>query len=51
MEAKTLDAALEEFEKYYHRLLWNSIENIRKSLEEATDNFAQFDDYRWRNKW
>ena len=51
MEAKTLDEALEEFEKYYHRQLWKSIENIRKRLEEATDNFAQFDDYRWRNKW
>ena len=51
MEAKTLDKALEEFEKYYHRQLWKSIENIRKRLEEATDNFAQFDDYRWRKKW
>ena len=50
MEAKTLDAALEEFEKHYHRQLWKSIENIRKRLEEATNNFAQFDDYRWRKK-
>lgn len=51
MEAKTLDAALEEFEKHYHKQLWKSIENLRSRLEEAIDNFAQFDDYRWRNKW
>lgn len=50
MEAKTIDEAIEEFEKYYQRQLWKSVEVCRKQLEEATDNFAQFEDYRWRKK-
>ena len=50
MEAKTIDEAIEEFEKYYQKQLWKSVESCRKQLEEATDNFAQFEDYRWRKK-
>ena len=50
MEAKTIDEAIEEFEKYYQRQLWKDIEGCRKHLEEATGNFAQFEDYRWRKK-
>ena len=48
MEAKTIDEAIEEFEKYYQKKLWRAVESYRKNLEEATDNFAQFEDYRWR---
>ena len=51
MEAKTIDEAIEEFEKHYQKQLWRAIEDHRKYLEEATDNFAQFEDYRWRKKW
>ena len=51
MEAKTIDEAIEEFEKYYQKQLWRAVEGCRKDLEEATDNFAQFEDYRWRKKW
>ena len=51
MEAKTIDEAIEEFEKYYQKQLWRAVEGCRKHLEEATDNFAQFEDYRWRKKW
>lgn len=38
----------EEFEKYYQKQLWRAVEGCRKQLGEATDNFAQFEDYRWR---
>lgn len=48
MEAKTIDEAIEEFEKYYQKQLWKAVEDCHKQLEEATDNFAQFEDYRWR---
>lgn len=48
LEATTLDEAIEEFEKYYQKQLWRGVEGYRKHLEEATDNFAQFEDYRWR---
>lgn len=51
MEAKTIDEAIEEFEKYYQKQLWRAVEGRRKDLEAATDNFAQFEDYRWRKKW
>ena len=51
MEAKTIEEAIEEFEKYYQEQLWKAVEGCRKHLEEATDNFAQFEDYRWRKKW
>lgn len=51
MQAKTIDEAIEEFEKYYQKQLWRAVEGTRKHLEEATDNFAQFEDYRWRKKW
>ena len=50
MEAKTIDEAIEEFEKYYQKQLWKAVESSRKDLEKATDNFAQFEDYRWRKK-
>ena len=50
MEAKTIDEAIEEFEKHYQKQLWRVIEDHRKHLEEATNNFAQFEDYRWRKK-
>lgn len=50
MQAKTIDEAIEEFEKYYQKQLWRAVEGCRKHLEEATDNFAQFEDYRWRKK-
>ena len=50
MEAKTIDEAIEEFEKYYQKQLWRAVEGSRKYLEEATENFAQFEDYRWRKK-
>ena len=50
MEAKTIDEAIEEFEKHYQKQLWRAIEDHRKHLEEATNNFAQFEDYRWRKK-
>lgn len=51
MEAKTIDEAIEEFEKYYQKRLWRAVEGCHKELEEATNNFAQFEDYRWRKKW
>ena len=51
MEAKTIDEAIEEFEKYYQKRLWKAVEGSRKDLEKATDNFAQFEDYRWRKKF
>lgn len=50
MKAKTIDEAIEEFEKYYQKQLWRAVEGCRRSLEKATDNFAQFEDYRWRKK-
>lgn len=50
MKAKTIDEAIEEFEKYYQNQLWRVVESCRKDLEKATDNFAQFEDYRWRKK-
>lgn len=50
MKAKTIDEAIEEFERYYKKQLWKSVENCRKDLEEATDKFAQFEDYRWGKK-
>ncbi len=50
MQAKTIDEAIEEFEKYYKTQLWKAVESTRKRLTEATDNFAQFEDYRWRKK-
>ena len=46
MEAKTIDEAIDEFEKYYQKQLWKAVESSRKDLEKATDNFAQFEDYR-----
>ena len=51
MEAKTIDEAIEEFEKYYQKQLWKAVEGCRKHLDEATDNFAQFEKYRWKKKW
>ena len=50
MEAKTIDEAIEEFEKYYQKQLWRAVEGTRKHLEEAIDTFAQFEEYRWRKK-
>lgn len=50
LKATTIDEAIEEFEKYYQKQLWKAVEGTRKQLEEATDNFAQFEDYRWRKK-
>ena len=50
MEAKTIDEAIEEFEKYYQKQLWRAVESTRKHLEEAIDTFAQFEEYRWRKK-
>ena len=50
MKAKTIDEAIEEFEKYYQKQLWGAVEGTRKHLEEAIDTFAQFEDYRWRKK-
>lgn len=51
MQATTIDEAIEEFEKYYQKYLLRSIEGSRKSLEEATDKFVQFEEYRWNKKW
>lgn len=51
MQAKTIDEAIEEFETYYQGRLWRAVEGCRKDLEEATDNLAQFEDYRWRKKF
>lgn len=45
-----MDEAIEEFEKYYQKQLWYTIEERRKQLGEATSDFAQFEDYRWRKK-
>ena len=50
MEAKTIDEAIEEFEKYYQKQLWKAVESSRRYLEKATENFAELEDYRWRKK-
>ena len=36
--------------EYYYKQLWKAVESTRKRLDEATDKFVQFADYRWRGK-
>ena len=48
LKATTLDEALKEFEEYYYKQLWKAVESTRKRLDEATDELAQFADYRCR---
>jgi hypothetical protein len=47
MEATTIDEAIEQFERYYHKMLWDSVEGRKKSLDDAINNFRDFDEYRW----
>ena len=51
MKATTLEEAIEEFEQIYKQMLWKSVEGCKKSLDEAIDAFASFDEYRWNKRW
>lgn len=51
MKATTLPEAIEEFEQMYKKMLWNSVEGNKKSLDRAIESFANFDEYRWNKKW
>ena len=51
MKATTLEEAIEEFEVMYKEKLWQSVEGYKKSLDEATDAFREFDKYRWNKRW
>ena len=51
MKATTLEEAIEEFEQIYKQKLWKSVEGCKKSLDEAIDAFASFDEYRWNKRW
>ena len=49
MEAKTLDAALEEFEAEYESTCWKSVESLRRRLDTAIDNCRLMNQHmRWR---
>ena len=51
MKATTIKDAIEEFEVMYKEKLWQSVEGYKKSLDEATDAFREFDKYRWNKRW
>lgn len=51
MKATTLEDAIEEFEEMYKKMLWQSVEGHKKSLDEAIDAFVSFDKYRWNKRW
>ena len=47
MKATTIEDAIEEFEQIYKQKLWSTVEGCKKSLDEAIDSFAAFDEYLW----
>lgn len=51
MNATTIEEAIEEFEQLYKKKLWQAVEGCKKSLDEAIDKFAAFDEYRWAKRW
>jgi hypothetical protein len=51
MKATTIDEAIEEFEKYYQKMLWDAVEGRKKSLDDAINSFRNFDEYRWTKKF
>lgn len=51
MKATTLPEAIEEFEQMYKKMLWESVEGHKKSLDKAIESFSNFDEYRWNKKW
>lgn len=51
LKGETIEEAIEEFEQMYKKKLWNSIESIKQSLNNACDKFSDFDEYRWSKRW
>ena len=51
MKATTLEEAIKEFEALYRKKLWETVEARKKSLTEAVDTFAAFDEYLWNKEW
>ena len=47
LKAQTLDEALKEFEEFYHKICWESVERNRERLIEAEDLYKQMSEYRW----
>lgn len=53
LKADNLEDALVEFEDYYYKMLWRSIESYQEKLTKATDNFrvmAEYKGYRMCNR-
>ena len=38
---------LKEFEEFYHKICWDSVERNRERLIEAEDLYKQMSEYRW----
>lgn len=47
LKSQTLDEALKEFEEFYHKICWESVEINRERLIEAQDLYKQVSEYRW----
>ena len=47
LKAQTLDEAIKEFEEFYHKICWESVERNRERLTEAENLYKQMSKYRW----
>ena len=46
LKATTIEEAIEEFEEWYYKKLWECVDSLQTRLHEATDKYRDFADYR-----